>query len=83
MLVGYAARWGKPTGVIAVEKQFRMQLINPETGAASRTFMLGGKVDAIVAVESVSELMNPAVIVPVDNLESQLEESMEHVDASL
>jgi hypothetical protein len=60
MVTGYAARWGTPAGIVKVEHQFRLKLINPDTGAASKTFSLGGKVDAIVAVEAVSELMNPA-----------------------
>jgi hypothetical protein len=48
MLVGYAARWGDATrGIVAVEKQFEIDLINPTTGAASRTFRLAGKFDAI------------------------------------
>jgi hypothetical protein len=56
MLLGYAARWGAPTGVLAIEQTFRIPLVNPETGAASRTFSLGGRVDAIVEAESVSDL---------------------------
>lgn len=59
MIMGYAARWGKPTGVIAIEQTFRINLVNPETGASSRTFSLGGRVDAIVQAEAVSELINP------------------------
>lgn len=59
MLIGYAARWGVPTGVIAIEKTFRINLVNPETGASSRTFSLGGRVDAIVEAEAVAELTNP------------------------
>lgn len=74
MLTGYAARWGKPVGMIEIEHQFRIPLVNPETGAASRTFALGGKVDAIADAEKIQELMNPAV--PVDNLEAQLEASL-------
>jgi PD-(D/E)XK nuclease superfamily protein len=77
MVTGYAARWGAPTGIIEVEHQFRIKLINPETGAASKTFTLGGKVDAIVAVESVGELMNPAPPVSADTLEKQLEMSLD------
>lgn len=81
MVIGYAARWGKPVGIIAVEKQFRIPLTNPETGSASRTYSLGGKVDAIVAVEAVSELMNPSEIVvgteDGEDLEKQLEMSLE------
>ena len=52
MIVGYHARWPAPTGVIAVEKEWQMELVNPETGAASRTFRLGGRVDALVEVEA-------------------------------
>jgi len=50
MVTGYHARWEKPTGVIAVEKEWQMELVNPETGAASRTFRLGGKMDGVVEV---------------------------------
>jgi hypothetical protein len=59
MIMGYAARWGKPKGIISVEQTFRVPMINPETGAASRTFSLGGRVDAIVETEAVGELINP------------------------
>jgi hypothetical protein len=48
MLVGYVARWGDPArGIIAVEKEFEIDLVNPETGASSRTFRLAGKMDAL------------------------------------
>jgi len=60
MIIGYAARWGKPTGIIAIEQTFRIPLINPETGAASRTFSLDGRVDAIVETEAAGDLINPA-----------------------
>jgi hypothetical protein len=85
MVVGYAARWGAPVGIIEVEHQFRIPLTNPETGASSRTFSLGGRVDAIVGVEAVSELMNPAELTAPEkpakveekeNLERQLEMSL-------
>lgn len=46
---GYDARWGsEPLRIIATEKPFTRALTNPETGAASRTFQLGGVVDAVV-----------------------------------
>ena len=49
MLLGYDARWrDDPLEVIAVEAQFVAPLTNPETGAASRTFCLAGKLDGIV-----------------------------------
>lgn len=74
MLVGYAARWPTPKGVIAVEKQFRIPLLNPSTGAASKTFQLGGKVDAIVEEEAALEALKPS-------MEYVLEESIREATA--
>jgi len=49
LLQGYDARWHDvPLAIIAVESEFRATLINPETGAASRTYELAGKLDVIV-----------------------------------
>ena len=51
MMRGYAARY--PTEdfeVVALEKEFQGEIINPETGAASRSFVLAGKVDGIVRI---------------------------------
>ncbi len=49
LLQGYDARWAADEyDVLAVEAQFRAPLVNPSTGAASRTFEVGGKLDAIV-----------------------------------
>jgi hypothetical protein len=49
LMLGYAVLWDpRLVRVIAVEAQFRAPLINPETGAASRTFQLGGKLDVLV-----------------------------------
>ena len=49
MLIGYDARWlDADLTVLAVEEQFETELRNPETGAASRTWRLGGKIDAII-----------------------------------
>lgn len=49
MLRGYDIRWAdEPLEALAVESEFRAPLINPATGAASRTFELGGKIDVIV-----------------------------------
>jgi len=59
MIMGYAAYWGPTTGVVAIEKLFQIPLINPATGAASKTFSLGGKVDAIVEAEAVRDLTSP------------------------
>lgn len=49
LTLGYAVMWGdSDLRAIAVEQTFELPLVNPETGAASRTFRLGGKYDAIV-----------------------------------
>jgi hypothetical protein len=48
LMRGYDARWGEePYTVLAVEVEFSTDLRNPETGAASRTFRLAGKLDAL------------------------------------
>jgi hypothetical protein len=51
MLIGYVAMWNAPFGIVAVEKQFEIPLINPETGAASKTFSIAGKFDAICTMD--------------------------------
>ncbi len=76
MLIGYAARWGDPTGIVAIEQTFRIPLLNPDTGAASRTFSLGGRVDAIVAAESAEALVNPVLPPVQDDLVEKLEASL-------
>lgn len=49
VLTGYDARWGAESyEVVGVEVEFDTELRNPQTGAASRTWRLGGKIDAIV-----------------------------------
>lgn len=49
LLTGYSERWGgENLEVVAVEVHFVAPIINPETGAASRTWELGGKIDAVV-----------------------------------
>lgn len=50
LLRGYDARWSDARGsydVAGVEREFRAPLVNPESGAASRTFELGGKIDVL------------------------------------
>lgn len=48
LMEGYDARWGnEPFVCLGAEVEFRCPLINPETGMPSRTFDLGGKLDAI------------------------------------
>ncbi len=48
MMIGYTERWDRiEFEVLAVEKEFTHPLINPETGAKSRTFQRGGKMDVV------------------------------------
>lgn len=49
LMKGYHARWiDEPYEVLAVEVEFQAPLVNPQTGAPSKTWTLGGKIDAIV-----------------------------------
>jgi hypothetical protein len=60
LMVGYDARWLERAAdfeVLAVEERFEAPLINPETGAPSRTWILGGKIDAIVREKSTGRVL--------------------------
>jgi hypothetical protein len=49
MMMGYAARYpNEEFEVVALEKTFEGEIVNPETGACSRSFTLAGKVDGLV-----------------------------------
>lgn len=49
LVMGYAWRWqDAQEEVVASELEFRLPLVNPDTGAAIRSFELGGKIDKIV-----------------------------------
>lgn len=49
MMTGYHARWcDEDFEVLAVEAEFRTELINPDTGHKSHTWVLGGKIDAVI-----------------------------------
>jgi hypothetical protein len=51
MMKAYAARYAiEEFDIIALEKNFEGPIINPATGAASRSFVLAGKVDGIVRI---------------------------------
>ncbi|MCC6366330.1 MAG: PD-(D/E)XK nuclease family protein [Bryobacterales bacterium] len=51
MIRAYAARYAvEEFEVIALEKTFEGPIVNPATGAASRSFVLAGKVDGIVRI---------------------------------
>jgi hypothetical protein len=48
LIIGYDVRWGEEViEVLDVEAEFKTPIINPVTGASSRTYVLGGKIDAI------------------------------------
>src|SRR4029077_3502824 len=50
LMRGYDARWcgAEDVEVLSVEQQFVTPLRNPLNGAASRTYQLAGKLDALV-----------------------------------
>ena len=51
MVMGYDARWSAEAAyyeVLAVEVRFETDVVNPETGHASKTWRLGGKIDVVV-----------------------------------
>lgn len=51
MMTGYAARYPQEEfTVVALEQTFEGPIVNPATGAASRSFVLAGKVDGIVRI---------------------------------
>lgn len=50
ILAGYHTRWNaEPLEVLAVEREFLVDLVNPETGEPSERYNLAGKLDAVVA----------------------------------
>jgi len=51
MMTAYAARYPQEEfEVIALEKVFQGPIVNPDTGASSRSFVMAGKVDGIVRI---------------------------------
>ena len=49
MMIAYHCRWLEaPYEILAIEQEFRAPLINPRTGHASKTYVVGGKIDAII-----------------------------------
>jgi hypothetical protein len=58
LTLGYSARWDARDYVtVTVERAFEVPLINPTTGAHSRTYCLGGKVDAVAVERSTGRLV--------------------------
>lgn len=67
MMKGYAARYAtEEFEVVSLEKKFEGEILNPETGAASRSFMLAGKVDGIVRIGSEHFLLEHKTAAAVD-----------------
>ena len=65
LLRGYDARWSDERhNVVAVEQEFRAPLVNPRTGAASRTFVLGGKMDVLLRTAFVEHKVTSEEIGP-------------------
>jgi hypothetical protein len=51
LMKGYAAHYANDDfKIVALEKNFEGPIVNPATGAASRSFVLAGKVDGIVRI---------------------------------
>ncbi len=52
MMMGYARKYpSEQFEVIALEHQFQGEIINPATGANSRSFILAGKIDGLVFMD--------------------------------
>jgi hypothetical protein len=51
MMTGYASRYPiEDFDIVALERTFEGEIINPATGARSRSFVLAGKVDGLVRI---------------------------------
>ncbi len=58
MIAGYDARWsGQELDVLAVEVEFVRPLVNPATGAESRTWRHAGKLDAVARERSTGRVL--------------------------
>ena len=56
LMLGYHVRWYRERlNVLHVEKEFSAPLVNPTTGQASRTWVRGGKMDAVVQAAEAAE----------------------------
>lgn len=67
MLTGYAETYAKDNfEVIALEKNFSGPLVNPQTGANSKSFLLAGKVDGIVKQDGLYFLLEHKTASQID-----------------
>ncbi|MHB9037062.1 MAG: PD-(D/E)XK nuclease family protein [Armatimonadota bacterium] len=56
MMIGYVVRYpSEDFEIIALEKIFEGRIVNPATGASSRSFTIAGKVDGIVRMRDTGE----------------------------
>ncbi len=68
MMRGYAARYStEEFEVVALEKVFEGPIINPATGAASRTFVLAGKIDGILKINGRYWLLENKTAASIDS----------------
>lgn len=58
LMIGYDARWSQSRyNMIGVEEVFHLPVVNPKTGANSRTFTQAGKFDGIIEVDGRNYLL--------------------------
>ena len=61
LMLGYDARWATESGrdyeVLYVEVTFVAPLVNPDTGASSRTFQRAGKLDVVVRERTTARVL--------------------------
>lgn len=68
LMRGYTARY--PTEefeVVGLEKVFEGPIVNPATGAASRTFVLAGRVDGVVRLDGKNYLLEHKTAASIDS----------------
>jgi hypothetical protein len=67
MMTGYARIYPEENfEVVALEKEFSGPIINPETGAESKSFVLAGKVDGIVKLDNAYYLLEHKTASQID-----------------
>jgi len=68
ILTGYTQRYpDEDFGIVEVEKTFNAEIRNPETGRLSQTFVMAGKVDAIVQCHDGMYLLEHKTAASIDS----------------
>jgi hypothetical protein len=68
MMMGYARTYPEENfEIVSLEKEFCGPIINPETGAESKSFVLAGKVDGIVKLDGLYYLLEHKTASQVDS----------------